>query len=147
MRFGDALSRGFGAIAEFKRRSPSAGDLRPDADPAEIAAAYGRAGAAAVSVLVDERFAGSWDDLRAARAATTLPLLAKGFFSTREHLRTARESGADAVLLILRDLDDVAAGPQVAGRGRAPLELRDRDEAPRQGIREPHVSPPDMSGV
>jgi indole-3-glycerol phosphate synthase len=59
-----------------------------------------------VSVLVDERFAGSWDDLRAARAATTLPLLAKGFFSTAEHLRTARDAGADAALLILRDLDD-----------------------------------------
>ena len=61
-----------------------------------------------MSVLVDERFAGSWDDLRAARAATSLPLLAKGFFSTAEHLRTAREAGADAVLLILRDLDDAA---------------------------------------
>ncbi len=59
-----------------------------------------------MSVLVDERFAGSWDDLRAARAATSLPLLAKGFFSTAEHLRTAREAGADAALLILRDLDD-----------------------------------------
>jgi indole-3-glycerol phosphate synthase/phosphoribosylanthranilate isomerase len=59
-----------------------------------------------VSVLVDERFAGSWDDLRAARAAATLPLLAKGFFTTREDLRTAREAGADAALLILRDLDD-----------------------------------------
>jgi phosphoribosylanthranilate isomerase len=59
-----------------------------------------------MSVLVDERFAGTWDDLRAARAATTVPLLAKGFFTTPEHLRTAAESGADAALLILRDLDD-----------------------------------------
>src|SRR5689334_10619773 len=59
-----------------------------------------------MSVLVDERFDGSWDDLRAARAATTIPLLAKGFFSTPEHLREAREAGADAALLILRDLDD-----------------------------------------
>jgi indole-3-glycerol phosphate synthase len=106
MRFADALSRGFGAIAEFKRRSPSAGDLRPGGDVAEVARAYEANGARAMSVLVDERFAGSWDDLRAARSATTLPLLAKGFFSTSEHLRTAREAGADAVLLILRDLDD-----------------------------------------
>ena len=56
------------------------------------------AGAAAVSVLVDERFGGSWDDLRAC-ASSTVPLLAKGFFSTEEHLRTAKEAGADAVLL------------------------------------------------
>jgi indole-3-glycerol phosphate synthase / phosphoribosylanthranilate isomerase len=106
-RFDDALSEpGLGAIAEIKRRSPSAGDLRPDADPAVIAPAYAAAGAAAISVLVDERFGGTWDDLRAARSATTAPLLAKGFFSTDEHLRTAKEAGADAVLLLLRDLDD-----------------------------------------
>ena len=52
-----------------------------------------------MSVLVDERFAGSWDDLRAARAATTLPLLAKGFFSTPEHLGRRATPGADAALL------------------------------------------------
>jgi indole-3-glycerol phosphate synthase len=110
VRFRDALAgSGLAAVAEIKRRSPSAGDLRPDADPATIAAAYERAGAAAVSVLVDERFGGTWDDLRAARASARLPLLAKGFFSTPEHLRTAKEAGADAVLLLLRDLDDGAA--------------------------------------
>ena len=107
MRFAEALGApGFGAIAEFKRRSPSAGDLRPDGDVVEVARSYERAGARAMSVLVDERFAGSWDDLRAARAATAIPLLAKGFFSTPEHLLTAKEAGADAALLILRDLDD-----------------------------------------
>jgi indole-3-glycerol phosphate synthase/phosphoribosylanthranilate isomerase len=106
MRFAEALRDGFGAVAEFKRRSPSAGDLRPGGDPAAVARQYEAAGARAMSVLVEERFAGSWDDLRAARAATSLPLLAKGFFSTAEHLRTAREAGADAALLILRDLDD-----------------------------------------
>src|SRR5581483_5750900 len=107
MRLADALrAPGFGAIAEFKRRSPSAGDLRPDGDPAAVARAYERAGARAMSVLVDAAFAGSWDDLRAARAATSLPLLAKGFFSTSDDLRAAREAGADAALLILRDLDD-----------------------------------------
>lgn len=108
-RFADALARpGLVAIAEIKRRSPSAGDLRPDADPAGLAAAYERAGAAAVSVLVDERFGGTWDDLRAARASASLPLLAKGFFTTEDDLRTAREAGADAALLLLRDLDDGA---------------------------------------
>ena len=106
-RFEEALRRpGLGAIAEIKRRSPSAGDLRPDADPALIAPAYAEAGAAAISVLVDERFGGTWDDLRAARAATTAPLLAKGFFTTESDLRTARAAGADAALLLLRDLDD-----------------------------------------
>jgi indole-3-glycerol phosphate synthase/phosphoribosylanthranilate isomerase len=106
-RFADALSKpGLGAIAEVKRRSPSAGDLRPDADPAKLAAQFANAGAAAVSVLVDERFAGTVDDLRAARAATDVPLLGKGFFSTEAHLRELKEAGADAVLLILRDLDD-----------------------------------------
>jgi indole-3-glycerol phosphate synthase / phosphoribosylanthranilate isomerase len=109
MRFADALAApGFGAVAEFKRRSPSAGDLRPEGDPAEVARAYEAAGARAVSVLVDERFAGSFDDLRAARAAASLPLLAKGFFNTRAQLETSRDAGADAVLLLLRDLDDVA---------------------------------------
>jgi indole-3-glycerol phosphate synthase/phosphoribosylanthranilate isomerase len=108
-RLADALrAPGLQAIAEIKRRSPSAGDLRPDADPALIAPAYAAAGAAAISVLVDERFAGSWDDLSAARSATDAPLLAKGFFSTEDDLRTAREAGADAALLLLRDLDDGA---------------------------------------
>jgi indole-3-glycerol phosphate synthase len=107
VRFREALAApGFGAIAEFKRRSPSAGDIRPDADVVEIARSYERAGARAMSVLVDERFAGTWDDLRAARAATSLPLIAKGFFSTADDLRTAKEAGADAALLLLRDLDD-----------------------------------------
>ena len=75
----------------------------------ELAAAYDRAGAAAASILVDERFGGTWDDLRAARASAALPLLAKGFFSTEEDLRTAKEAGADAALLLLRDLDDAQA--------------------------------------
>jgi indole-3-glycerol phosphate synthase/phosphoribosylanthranilate isomerase len=109
-RFADALrGPGLAAIAEVKRRSPSAGDLRPDADPGALAAAYERAGAAAVSILVDERFGGTWDDLRAARARARLPLLAKGFFSAEEHLHTARDAGADAALLLLRDLDDATA--------------------------------------
>ena len=107
MRFADALAApGFGAIAEFKRRSPSAGDLRPAGDVAAVARAYDQAGARAMSVLVDERFAGAWEDLRAAREAASLPLLAKGFFNSDDDLRTAALAGADAVLLLLRDLDD-----------------------------------------
>jgi indole-3-glycerol phosphate synthase/phosphoribosylanthranilate isomerase len=107
VRFADALAGpGLGAIAEIKRRSPSAGDLRPEADPAGLAAGFERAGAAAVSVLVDERFGGSPADLAAARSTTSLPLLAKGFFSERGELEELRSLGADAVLLLLRDLDD-----------------------------------------
>jgi indole-3-glycerol phosphate synthase len=106
-RFKDALSgTGLAAIAEVKRRSPSAGDLRPGADPGELAAGFEKAGAAAVSILVDERFGGSVDDLRAARSATSVPLLAKGFFAEEAALDELRQAGADAVLLLLRDLDD-----------------------------------------
>jgi indole-3-glycerol phosphate synthase / phosphoribosylanthranilate isomerase len=113
--FRDSLARpGLQAIAEFKRRSPSAGDLRPGGDPGEIAAAYERAGAAAMSVLVDERFAGSVDDLRAARAASEVPLLAKGFFTTETQLDELKRAGADAALLILRDLDDRATARLMA---------------------------------
>ena len=124
MRLRDALSRpGLGAIAEFKRRSPSAGDIRPGARVEDIVPAYGRAGASAVSVLVDERFAGSVDDLRAARAVTNVPLLAKGFFSTPEHLREVHEAGADAALLILRDLDDATATALMAEAERLGLDV------------------------
>ncbi len=115
VRFADALARpGLGAIAEVKRRSPSAGDLRPDADPAQLAAQFANAGAAAISVLVDERFGGTVDDLRAARAATEAPLLGKGFFATDEQVRELRDAGADAVLLILRDLDDATTAHLLA---------------------------------
>jgi indole-3-glycerol phosphate synthase/phosphoribosylanthranilate isomerase len=115
VRFADALEGpGLRAIAEVKRRSPSAGDLRPDANPAKLAAQFAGAGAAAISVLVDERFAGTLDDLRAARAATDAPLLGKGFFSTKEHLQELRDAGADAALLILRDLDDAVCAQLLA---------------------------------
>jgi indole-3-glycerol phosphate synthase/phosphoribosylanthranilate isomerase len=136
MRFADALAQpGLRAIAEVKRRSPSAGDLRPDADPARLAAQFAQAGAAAVSVLVDERFAGTIDDLRAARAATDAPLLGKGFFSTEEHVDELRDAGADAILLILRDLDDATAARLLAYAHElgldALVEAHDADELQR----------------
>ena len=109
-RFRAALAApGLVAIAEVKRRSPSAGDLRPDADPARLAAQFANAGAAAISILVDERFGGSFDDLKAARAATSAPLLAKGFFTEELELLKAKVAGADAVLILLRDVDDQRA--------------------------------------
>ena len=105
-RFRDVLAApGLSAIAEVKRRSPSAGDLRPSADPARLSAQFASAGAAAVSILVDERFGGSLADLRAARSASFIPLLAKGFFREEAQLDQLKEAGADAVLLLLRDLD------------------------------------------
>jgi indole-3-glycerol phosphate synthase/phosphoribosylanthranilate isomerase len=114
-RFRDALAGpGLAAVAEVKRRSPSAGDLRPGANPARLAAQFGRAGAAAISILVDERFGGSFEDVRAARAATPLPLLAKGFFAQELDLLRAKLAGADAVLLLLRDLDDAHAAGLMA---------------------------------
>jgi indole-3-glycerol phosphate synthase len=110
LRLRAALSaRGISAIAEVKRRSPSAGELRPSARAGELALRFERAGAAAVSVLVDERFGGSIVDLHEARAASSLPLLAKGFFRDESQLDEMRDAGADAVLLLLRDLDDRAA--------------------------------------
>jgi indole-3-glycerol phosphate synthase/phosphoribosylanthranilate isomerase len=109
-RLRDALAApGLAAIAEVKRRSPSAGDLRPDADPARLASQFANAGAAAISILVDERFGGSLDDLKAARAATAAPLLAKGFFTEELEVLKAKVAGADAVLILLRDVDDQRA--------------------------------------
>jgi indole-3-glycerol phosphate synthase len=136
MRFADALSQaGFGAIAEFKRRSPSAGDISPGARVEDVLPGYETGGARAVSVLVADAFAGSLDDLRAARAAIELPLLAKGFFSTAEHLREVREAGADAALLILRDLDDATAASLMRAAEELGLdtlvEAHDEDELER----------------
>jgi indole-3-glycerol phosphate synthase/phosphoribosylanthranilate isomerase len=136
VRFADSLAGpGFGAIAEFKRRSPSAGDIRPAARVEDVVRAYETGGALAISVLVDAAFAGSLDDLRAARASTSVPLLAKGFFSTEDQLRDLREAGADAALLILRDLDDATAARLIAAAnelGLDPLvEAHDEDELDR----------------
>jgi indole-3-glycerol phosphate synthase/phosphoribosylanthranilate isomerase len=114
-RFRDALATpGLAAIAEVKRRSPSAGDLRPDADPAALSAQFAAAGAAAVSILVDARFGGSLGDLQTARSSTSAPLLAKGFFNREEQLDELRRAGADAVLLLLRDLDGRRAAAMLA---------------------------------
>jgi len=90
-----------GLIAEVKRASPSRGDINRGLDPARLASAYERGGAAAISVLTDRvHFGGSLEDLRAVREAVDLPVLRKDFIVSEFQVREARAHGADAVLLI-----------------------------------------------
>ncbi len=104
--FMEALVRpGISVIAEHKRRSPSAGDIRVGATVTEIVQAYERGGAAALSVLTEgPNFGGTLDDLREARAAVALPVLRKDFVIDVYQLYESAVAGADAVLLIVAAL-------------------------------------------
>ncbi len=132
-----ALSRaGSSVIAEVKRRSPSKGDLAEIADPASLASAYERGGAAAVSVLTEgRRFGGSLADLDTVRASVTLPVLRKDFVVEPYQLLEARAYGADLVLLIVAALPgDSLDRLHDAARelGLTPLvEVHDEPEAER----------------
>jgi indole-3-glycerol phosphate synthase len=94
-------------IAEFKRRSPSKGEIRRNADPVRITSGFEAAGAAAVSVLTEsDYFDGSLDDLSAVRQAISLPILRKDFIVDEYQVYESAAAGADALLLIVAVLDD-----------------------------------------
>ena len=96
---------GIGVIAEIKRRSPSAGDISPGAYPVQIALDYERAGAAAISILTDEKyFGGNLDILRQVRQAVTIPVLRKDFIITEYQVHESADAGTDGILLITEAL-------------------------------------------
>ena len=132
--FSEALTRpGISVIAEHKRRSPSAGQIREGSSVEEIARAYERGGAAALSILTEpSHFGGSLEDLRAARAATELPVLRKDFIVDLYQVYESAAAGADAILLIVAALD-VEFLAELLGEARALdldviVEVHDEDE-------------------
>lgn len=127
---------GVAVIAEVKRSSPSKGALAEIADPAALAAEYQAGGAAAISVLTEERrFSGSLDDLIRVRLAVSVPLLRKDFIVTAYQLFEARAAGADLVLLIVAALSDgelVSLIERAESIGLTPLvEVHTADEISR----------------
>jgi indole-3-glycerol phosphate synthase len=105
--FAEALWRpGTSVVAEYKRRSPSAGTIRDGASCADVVTAYERGGAAAISILTEEQhFGGSLADLREGRAATELPIVRKDFTIDPYQLYEAKVAGADGVLLVVGSLE------------------------------------------
>ena len=127
---------GVRVIAECKRRSPSRGVLARDYNPAEIAASYAAAGAAAISVLTEPTFYdGSLGHLADVRSAVSIPVLRKDFIVTEYQILEARAAGADAVLLIVAALDDRTLARLINEARRlglaALVEAHDADEVRR----------------
>jgi indole-3-glycerol phosphate synthase len=123
-------------IAEFKRKSPSAGEIRPGATVEEVVRGYAAAGASCLSVLTDAvGFGGSLVDLESARVAVPLPVLRKEFVVDEYQVIEARAHGADAVLLIAECLDDCRLRSlyrRIVDMGMTPLvELHDETNLTR----------------
>jgi len=132
--FAEALARhGTSLIAEHKRRSPSAGEIRAGGPCAELVRAYERGGAAALSILTEEtHFGGSLEDLREAKQATGLPILRKDFTVDPYMLFEAKAAGADAVLLVVGSLPGSQLGELYSAARELDLdalvEIWDQDE-------------------
>ena len=132
--FAESLSRpGTSVVAEYKRRSPSAGTIREGASVTDVVRAYERGGAAAVSVLTEEdHFGGSLADLEEARRALDIPILRKDFTLDPYQVYEARAAGADAILLVVGALSTRELG-LLYGVSReleidAIVEVHDEDE-------------------
>ena len=135
--FAESLARpGVRVIAEIKRASPSLGDIRPDLHPGDLALAYQAGGAAAISVLTEPAFfKGSAKDLKRAREVVELPVLRKDFILAPYQVYETAAMGADAMLLIVRILDDELLSSLLAlarGVGLETLvEIHDETDAKR----------------
>ena len=103
----EALSKpGISVIAEIKMKSPSEGEIFPNADPAHIAKGYESAGAAAISVLTDQSFfGGSLDFLQSVRDAVSIPVIRKDFIIDQKQISETIHYNGDAFLLIADALD------------------------------------------